>query len=593
MTAAANLNFLLSQLSPAERRLYEAGTHLYESYKKIFQGTGTGGSGIYGVIIDSFTRAVEQVEKIMEMPKVISAVQGLANVIGTNIDKIVGAVADPTVLNQLIGIIDAAGENLGPLVDMAIDLGKAFLNIAETANPAFQDLIKYVGPVVDKFLGLTSDKGKMEDFFSSGEKHLESWLDLVLAIIGLFAALVGASADSGKTSIDDLTKRIKTYTDWIDDHHDQVVAFFEDARKAAYKIGGVLENLAVTLGKSFSAERVENFANVLNDLVIPALGDFINFVGWATDKVSDLLKNPVIAQLAKWAIAFFLATKLAGPITSTLAGAASSLLKVGEGLYKFGRGAFVAVKWLAALGTHLETAFIWLMRMRPLFMAAFTGPVAIIAAVVIGIACCSSISASWMTSGTPSRKRPSSSWRTSSPRSTRSAMPSVTWASRSESLQDVMKILEKVGSALAEFISSQLIDVIKGIGKVLAGVVIIIVRTLTGVIKIIKGLADIVIGIVKVILSIFNGSDGEAARKQVLDGFENLVGGIITILGGIVEGLIKVLDGIVKIFLAPFKAGWKAIKDFLGISSPSKKFTQLGRDIIEGLKDGLVGWASG
>jgi hypothetical protein len=279
MTAAANLNFLLSQLSPAERRLYEAGTHLYESYKKIFQGTGTGGSGIYGVIIDAFTRAVEQVEKIMEMPKVISAVQGLANVIGANIDKIVGAVADPTVLNQLIGIIDSAGENLGPLVDMVIDLGKAFLNIAETANPAFQDLIKYVGPVVDKFLGLTSDKGKMEDFFSSGEKHLESWLDLVLAIIGLFAALVGASADSGKTSIDDLTKRSRAYTDWIDDHHDQVVAFFEDARKAAYKIGGVLENLAVTLGKSFSAERVENFATILNDLVIPALGDFIDFVG--------------------------------------------------------------------------------------------------------------------------------------------------------------------------------------------------------------------------------------------------------------------------------------------------------------------------
>jgi hypothetical protein len=129
----------------------------------------------------------------------------------------------------------------------------------------------------------------------------------------------------------------------------------------------------------------------------------------------------------------------------------------------------------------------------------------------------------------------------------------------------------------------------RGLARCWQGVAIIIIRTLTGVIKIIKGLADIVIGIVKVILSIFNGSDGEAARKQVLDGFENLVGGIITILGGIVEGLIKVLDGIVKIFLAPFKAGWKAIKDFLGISSPSKKFTQLGRDIIEGLKDGLVG----
>ena len=60
MTAAANLNFLLSQMSPAERKLYEALQSIYDTYKRIFQGEGTGGSGIYGVIINSFTRAVEQ-----------------------------------------------------------------------------------------------------------------------------------------------------------------------------------------------------------------------------------------------------------------------------------------------------------------------------------------------------------------------------------------------------------------------------------------------------------------------------------------------------------------------------------------------------
>jgi hypothetical protein len=588
MTAAANLNFLLSQLSPAERRLYEAGTHLYDAYKKIFQGTGTGGSGIYGVIIDSFTRAVEKVEKIMEMPKVIAGIQGLADVIGENINKIVDAV-DPAVIEQLLTIIGDAGDNLGPLVDMVIKLAKAFLNISETANPAFQDLIKFIGPIVDKLLSLTSDKDKMEDFFKTGEDHLESWLNLLFAVIDLFVVLTGASAGSGKKSVEDLTKTIKGWTDWLRDHKKEVVGFFEDARKASYAIGGVLANIAVVLGKSFSGDRVEKFADILNQIVVPALGDFVDLVGNITDGLSKMLENPLIAQVAKWGIAFLFLSKLAGPIVGVFAGALKSVIGFGKGLYDLGKGATVAVKWLAELGTHLETAVTWLIRMRPLLMAAFTGPVAIIAAVVIGVGlllnhfgklddiwnAIKDAAKEFMKDIEPALKSLSDAFDD--------------MGIKMDSMEDVVAALTFIGKQLANFISVYLIETIKGLGKVVAGVAIIIIRVITGVVNIVHGFADVIIGIVKLIAAVFGFGDKSEAGKQILAGFENLIKGILIIVGGIVEGLIKVFEGLVKVFLAPFKAAWKAVKDFLEIGSPSKKFTRLAKNIVEGIKDGLAG----
>lgn len=317
-TAAANLAWLRSQMAPSELALLDAVERVYKTYQRIFVG-GQGEDGIYGVITNSFTKAVDEVNKIIQMPGVIKSITGLSTEIAASIDKIVAAVADPAMIEQLTTIIDQSTENLGPLTDILIDLGKAFLNIAETANPAFQKLIEYVGPVVDKLLELTGDKGKMEGFFVSGEEHLESWLDLVGAIIGLFSVLVGASAESGKTSIDDLTEKIKGWTDWLKENKKDVVGFFEDSREAAYKIGGVLEHLALVLFNTFTPERVDDFAKILNEVLIPAFEEVMGVVGDLTDKVAALLDNPVIADIAKWTVAFALLGGIANAIVGVFA----------------------------------------------------------------------------------------------------------------------------------------------------------------------------------------------------------------------------------------------------------------------------------
>jgi hypothetical protein len=596
MTAQANLDFMLSQMAPAERRLYTAFQGLYENYKKIFSGTSKD-DGIYGAIIDGFTRAVEEANKIIQMPKVIASLTRLSGVIGDNIDKVVKAVADPTVMNQLLAITDAASENLGPVVDILIDLGKAFLNIAETANPAFQKLLDYIGPIVDKFLALTDDKGKMEDFFNSGEEHLESWLDLVFAIIGLFAALTGASADEGQKSIDDLTKKIKGWTDWIDDHHDQVVGFFEDARKAAYAIGGVLENLAGTLFKSFSADRVENFAKVLNDTVIPALAGVIDTVGRVVDKVIAFADTPVGGQIVKWAIAFLLLQKVVGGAVGVLGmftNGIGTMLKMGEGAVKFFKnfGGYVdnVVKALAG-GLKAVKSFYAMLRVTAIFlethaplmgraMTLALGPWGlVIAAVIVGVLlllkhfgklgeiwdAIKEAAAGFMKDIEPAVK------------ALQEALEGL--GIHIDGLKDVLKFLEKGGKILADFIATYLIGMIQGLFKVLAGVATFLIRTLAGLIKIIHGVADILIGLFTL--------DGDQIKK----GFKEIVDGVVDIFWGIVDGLKLVFEGMVKIWLAPFKAAWNAVKGFFGVKSPSKLAKDLGHSIIEGIKDGLVGLA--
>jgi phage-related protein len=599
MTAAANLDFLLSQLSPAERRLYDAATSLYESYKKIFQGTGTGGSGIYGVIIDAFARAVTKVESIMEMPKVIAGIQGLANVIGQNIDKIVGAI-DPKTIDQLLTIIGDAGDNMGPLVDLAIKLAKAFLNIAETANPAFQNLIKYIGPIVDKFLGLTADKDKMEDFFKSGEKHLESWLDLIGAVIGLFVALTGASADSGKTSIEDLTKKIQGYTDWIDSHHDQVVGFFEDAREAAYAIGGVLENLAVTLAKSFSSDRVKQFADILNKVVIPALAGVIETLGRVVDEVSNLIDSPLGVKVAKWAVGLFLLAKVASSITGVfgmfwklignvvgageklvdtfkfLGGAASKFLGVMTRLATALQVAGAMTSGLSGKAGILGKVLEGLGRMIPFIF----GPWGIvIAAVIIGVGLLLKHFGKLDDVWNAIKKATKGFMKDIEPaiKALQDALEGL--GIKVSSIHDVLKFLERAGKVLADFIATYLIGYIEGFFKILAGVVTFVVRVIAGLIEILHGLADILIGIFTL--------DGDQIKK----GFKGLVDGIVDIFWGIVDGLKLVFEGILKIMLAPFKAAWNAIKEFFGVASPSKLAKKLGEAIIDGIVAGIKGAA--
>jgi phage-related protein len=600
MTAQANLDYLISQLSPAERRLYYAFQTLYNNYRRIFQGT-SDKDGIYGVIVDSFTRAVKRVNQIIQQPDVITSIQNLANSIGTAFNKITDSFTDTKTIDQFQQIIGDAGDNLGPLVDMATNLGHAFLNIAETANPAFQNLIKYVGPIVDKFLELTTNKDAMTDFFSTGEKHLESWIDLFLAIGGLFAALIGASAGEGKKSIEDLTKLIDGWTDKLKSNGDKVRDFFKQARQGAFEILGVLEDLAKTLFGSFDPGTISNFADVLHKSVIPALGDVIEGVGKLSNILSKIADNKYGAEFLRYGLAFLFFAQMAVSSLAALRLMRNLVKGVGEQIGHFRD----AVKFLRTLPGQLEKVgksfqtvgkiaeemggkytlvgkamlgISKIMEAMRVASALMFGPWGLaIALIVIGVVLLlkhfHKLDDVWR--GLKAAFQIFLDAIQPALKSLQDALEGM--GVHVGSFKDALGVLEAVGKRVADFITVYLVEAFKGLAHVLAGVAIVIIRVFTGLLNIIHGIVDVIIGI-------FTGD-----WDQVLNGLEELVKGIVDIMGGVIEGIIQVFEGIVDIFLAPFKAAWEAIKGFFGVHSPSTLAAELGRDIIHGLVAGAKG----
>ena len=291
------------------------------------------------------------------------------------LNRIFDAFTSDKMIDQFLRIAEAGEKNLKPVTDIVIDLGKSLANIAEAAGPALTDLLEFVGDLVEDFLELTSQKGKMEDFFSTGEKHFEAWAELGLAVIDLFLALAGAGgAETGVQLVKDATKAIEGLVTMVHDNEDAVADFFSDSRDIVHEVVGVVVALAKELFGAFTPERVENFATLLKEVVIPALGDVIAFLGDMTAKLVEFAETPFGERLLKGLVFFFILEKVIGGVLGVIKLFVTPIAKIADA---FGR---IAAR--TGLFEKLGTAFA---RMAPLLgrIALFsTGFLAIAGAVV-------------------------------------------------------------------------------------------------------------------------------------------------------------------------------------------------------------------
>lgn len=632
MTAAATLNYLLSQMSPAERKLYAAVNRIYGHYQKIFIGDKKR-NGIYGVIISSFADAVNEVDKIMRMPKVIKTLQNLANTIGAQIDKVVGFLSSSDELDQFLQITKDAQDNLGPLVDMALDLADAFTNIAVAANPALQALLEYLKPIVGSFLGMTENKDKMEDFFTTGEKHLETWLDLIFAIIDLFATLFGASADTGKKSIEELTDKVKDWTKWLEDNGDKVRQFFDDSYNVVKEIGGVLESLAEEIFKTFSPEHLEAFAEFLRETVAPALGGIVRTLGDITDLILLIVDNPIGSELAKLGLMAFVFAQLGTSAIGAIHHFGNLIKHIGSlggGLKRFATRGKDAKDSLKDLGDEMDDfnkkerdkaripdgpgsdgrepttkkGSIW----SKIFgggaaagggaaMASEGGAAGAAAGAAVPVAIGAAIlalaaSMAWVLDHFGKlediwkaiQDATKEVWEpfTEAVESLTEAFEGLGGALEDVGIKfgknkDAAEVAEKILSGFAEGIGEFIEHYIVGFIKLIGGVLTFITRFVAGTLKIWRGIADVIIG--------FFTLDPD----QMLKGIKRIWAGIKDYAKAITDGLGKALEGIGEAFLSPFIGAWKAIKKWFGIESPSKKAIELGGAIVSGITAGLKG----
>jgi hypothetical protein len=94
-TAAATLNYLLSQLSPAERKLYTALQNIQQAYKDTYR-------PITDIIINSFTRGVNRVAQIIQMPKVVDLARRTAGTLSRQLNRVFDGLTSDKMIDQFI-----------------------------------------------------------------------------------------------------------------------------------------------------------------------------------------------------------------------------------------------------------------------------------------------------------------------------------------------------------------------------------------------------------------------------------------------------------------------------------------------------------
>jgi hypothetical protein len=556
-TAAQNLAYLLSQLSPAERELYKSVTRIRDTYKKLWR-------PVTDIIINSFTNSVDRIDEVIKMPKVLSSAKKMASQIGKSIDGITSHFTTDKAVSQMSRIADAGTKNI-PLVTRLVEkLGDIFLKVADAAGPALRLFLQFLNDLIDRFDKTTDDGDKLTKFFISGEKHLESWINLFVSIVGLFAALTGAGggAESGKTLIDDATKGIDEFTQKVKDNSDSVKIFFEDARHITGEVFRVLVALAKELASVFDPKGARNFADILIEVWIPALGNVIRTVGQLVDKISHLLANPIVSEVAKWTLAFLIFSQVAASTVSAMIYIVTVVKHVGTVFGLLGR-VFIST----STGASLAYRSFWLLSR---LMTVMTGPIGLIVGGIVllllklgllddvGRAVLGFFGAAW-----------------------KEIKPSV-----DDLMVSVSKLFAQMGKGKGIFavlrpILKLIIDIsaefLKFFGRGLG-------RTISGAIDILSGFIDF-------FTAIFTG-DIKGAFKALAKVFGGLVKVItapfVTIGDAIVNGILGGLGGLGKKVVHIFNSVVNSVKDFLGIKSPSTIFKTIGKAMVDGIVDAFT-----
>jgi len=545
-TAASKLNFLLSQMSTAEKRLYTAVTNLQRLFRQ----------GIYrditDVLINSFARSIERITKIIQMPEVLRLARGTARALATQMNRIFDAFTAKPVLDQFLRIGEEGRKNLQPLASIVIRVGKALINIAEEAGPAFRNFIDYIGDLAGKFLGLTDNKKSMEDFFTAGEKHLEAWIDLFLAIIELFAALTGAGgAESGLKTIEDATAAIEGLTKKVRANKGDVADFFENARQIAYDVMDVVVALAKELHGLFTPENSKRFADLLTKVIIPALGDAFEWISKVTTLILKVADTPLGGELIKFLIA---AVFLAKILSSTFGG------------FKLLFGPF---KVLAGLIFEVGEGIGAIIALEPALAMAFLPWIALVAVIVLILAKLGLLDDAW--------------------RAVKGAFTAF-WKEVQPSMRRLFKAVGELWDAIKEgkgafAILRPAISILRTVIKAVIDIGAIFFRVFGRTIgRIIGGAIDILTGIITFLTGVFTGD-----WRKAWSGIRQIVRGFIRGFTAIFRALPELFLEIGKKILPAMKRGIEGLWHWLeGLPERLSKLAgKAGNAFVKGLVGGL------
>jgi phage-related protein len=541
VAAESNLKFFLSQLSDSERELYQAIMRIRGVWNHQMR-------PITDSIIESFTFAVKRVTHILQDPDFIKSAQGLADTVSDAMDRITTEFTSPKWIEFWEKMMKAAGKFIEPLTGSFLQLANIFRRIALAARPVFGELIDLIGGSIDKLDDFVGRGKDLRDFFDDAGKDLKAWWRLAESIFGLFAALVGSSAETGRGEVRKLTATIREWTDWIDSHAEDMKKFWEDSADVVGTLAGMVASLGKELVRSFRPETAEAFGNVFNRIVVPALGGVVRLMGQFVIILDKLSQHPALATLAKLAIAGTIFGRVFRTFGGMLVGVVSGLArmagaaaKVGESIGKFGN-------FLTRMSPGLAETVAWAGGWARAFGAVALRVTGVIGVVISLIAYAGRLGDVW----DAIKDAASTFFEYLSPalNNLKEAFERLVGSlTGGGSFSDVLKFL---GNLIADI----LIPAIKIFANLLGGALAFAVEGIAVSMEMLTATIKGAIAIVKAIGRIF---------VDIFGGIKDFIGGWVKIIDGIIHGDFgQIWDGIKQVIVSPFKAAWDIIKDIWG-----------------------------
>ena len=559
MAAAEKLDFLLSKLSPAERRLYTAMKNLQDQFRGVAQ-------TFTEPLINATTHAVNRISTLLNNRALIADVTKLSGGMAAQFRRAFDVFTSNEMVGRFRGFMGQARQNLAPLTTIIINLGKSFMNIAESAGPALNRIIRWVRDISKAFLDATEkgkETGSLGRFFQTGVTHLQAWFRLLKSIGEIFLAIMGpgGGAHTGLGILEDLTKAFHRMAKSIADPDSSIHKFFNEffrlSRQIMRELGPVLGAVGKEFQKTFNkdgAASVHSFAQILIHTLIPAIGNFIRWIGKATTEVGNFIeKHPGMGRIVAGFIAFAAVGSIVTRVTALLTplGAAFKFI-AGEAAPLISRGSRLAGIFakIAPEGSKLAGAF----RIMGTAARGLLGPWGLVIGIVVLMLkrfgflddVWRGIQRAW-TQFTSRLKEPIANLKES-------------FCGLSELLGGNGNFM-KAMKIITHFIGRTLISTVGVLGSVIGDVLGTAINVIAGVIDMLTG-----------ILTLDPDRFWRGMKKIGTAIFEGLTGAVKDIGRWFVELFVNVL---------------RMIGEFLGIASPSKKFIQMGKDLANGLIEGF------
>lgn len=341
-----------ADLSPAEKKLFNALKRLRKIFKDVFVGSSER-DGILGPITEALARFADTLTNLLLDPKIQKAARQLANAIADALDEFRKFVGSAEFKDALIFFTVRAADNIPRLVQGLLNLAKVFLEIAKAATPIFDRLLAGAVGITGTLRRITSQRGEvrrpeeggpgagiatiresgLDKFLASGEEHLDAWIRLSAAIIKLISAIADSpAAGAGTTLIGSLTEKLNEFAKFIEENPEKVQEFFDNAVASIENLARVLGRLGAALVVAFSSKEFTDFAEFISEIIIPGLILFIFTLGKVSSALLFLLDLPIVGDIAKWALTILVAEKAFNkvfPATQKFTNAIKELIKFG------------------------------------------------------------------------------------------------------------------------------------------------------------------------------------------------------------------------------------------------------------------------